>query len=80
MGCSLRELPKMVCLEGRLQICRFRCSWSLFTFLKVAGRRTQELELRSLYLVVVGDVRAWGLLEEELRCCTGVTLAVVTPG
>lgn len=71
----------MVCLEGRLQICRFRCSWSLFTFLKVAGRGTQELELRSPYLVVVvGDVRAWGLLEEELRSCTGVTLAVVTPG
>lgn len=79
MGCSLRELPKTVCLEGRLQICRFRCSWSLFTFPKVAGR-TQELELRSPYLVVVGDVRAWGLLEEELRSCTGITLAVVTPG
>lgn len=41
---------------------------------------TLELELRSPYLVVVGDVRAWGLLEEELRCCTGVTLSVVTSG
>lgn len=28
---------------------------------------TQELELRSPYLVVGGDVRAWGLLEERIE-------------